>query len=139
MRSAIRKRSYGSVTIYSVDGAAVLEALQRLETALRQRQEVLAVVLFGSFQTGRFGVGSDVDLLLVLEDSPVPFLERIPMYLPDDFPVDIDVFPYTRAEIRAGHPLAKEALLTGQLRWIRAGLAISEFLEDTGNSRDAPL
>jgi len=55
MPSAIRKKSYGSVTIYSVDKELVTQALNGFVAACRQRPEVLAVVLFGSFAGNWFG------------------------------------------------------------------------------------
>jgi predicted nucleotidyltransferase len=119
MPSAIRKKSYGSVTIYSVNKEQVAQALERFTAACQQRPEVLAIVLFGSFSRGDFGVGSDVDILIILKDSPRPFLDRIPIYQPDRFPVDVDVFPYTWEEVRNGQPVAGEALATGQVLWQR--------------------
>lgn len=73
------------------------------------------VVLFGSLAKGMFSVGSDVDLLLILRESPLPFPDRIPAYLPDHAPVDVEVFPYTLDEIRQGQPLAQEALSYGRI------------------------
>ncbi len=122
MPSAIQRKSFGSVVVYSVDKVAVEEALARFVAACREREEILAVVLFGSFARGGFGVGSDVDLLLILRESPLPFLDRIPLYRPVDFPIDVDVFPYTLAELRAGQPLAEEALRTGRILWQREGV-----------------
>ena len=124
MPSAIRKKSCGSVTIYSIDKEQIARALEQFVAACRRRPEVLAVVLFGSFLGERFGVGSDVDILLVLADSPHPFLERLALYRPEQFPVDADVFPYTLAEIRAGQPLARTALATGRVLWQREGTVL---------------
>jgi predicted nucleotidyltransferase len=108
--AAIRRKSFGSVVVYSVDRVAVEEALDRFVTACREREEVLAVVLFGSFARGGFGVGSDVD-----------------------------VFPYTLAEIRAGQPLAEEALRTGRILWRREGVDEKMFssTEDPSTVHDA--
>ncbi|RMD59976.1 nucleotidyltransferase domain-containing protein [Candidatus Parcubacteria bacterium] len=125
MPSAIRKKSCGSVTVYSVDEEQVTEALNRFVADCRQRPEVLAVVLFGSFGKEHFGVGSDVDILLVLEDSLLPFLERWPLYQPEKFPVDVDVFPYTQAEVQAGQPVVREALASGRVLWQRKGATLS--------------
>ncbi len=124
MPSTIRKRSYGSVTIYSIDKTAIWQALHSWLDALRQRPEVLAVILFGSMASQRMGVGSDVDVLLVLSESDQPFLERTVTYKPRRFPVDIDVFPYTWQEIQAGQKLAQEALRTGQVLWVREGFQL---------------
>ena len=122
MPSVIQKRSYNSVTVYSIDEQAIWIALERFAGEAKQRLEVLAVVVFGSLVEGRLGVGSDVDVLLILAHSDRPFLDRLPLYSPDRFPVDIDVFPYTLAEVKAGHPVAREALTVGRVLWSRKPL-----------------
>jgi len=124
MLSAIQKRSYGSVTVYFIDENAVWDALKRLVDQLSERSEVLAVVLFGSLADGRLSVGSDVDLLLVLSHSQHSFLDRVFLYVPEGFPVDVDVFPYTLDEIRKGQPLARQALAKGRVLWHRAGFEL---------------
>lgn len=62
--------------------------------------------------------GSDVDMLMVLRDSPVSFLERIPQYLPTSVPGGVDLFPYTRAELKQmlaeGNPFVRRALQEGR-------------------------
>ena len=126
MPSAIRKQSYGSVTVYSIDKTVIWQALNRWTKELSQRPEVLAVVLFGSMASKRVGVGSDVDVLLILSQSDQPFLERTVIYKPHRFPVDIDVFPYTWQEIQAGQKLAQEALRTGQVLWVREGFELEQ-------------
>jgi len=42
-----------------------------------------------------------------LSEAHEPVRERIPRFLPDKFPVPLDVFPFTRDEMRArlGSPL----------------------------------
>ena len=61
--------------------------------------EIEEIRVFGSLVKGTAVPGSDVDLLIVLSASEVPFLDRISAYLPGAFPCGVDVFPYTRAEI----------------------------------------
>ena len=120
MPSAIQKKSYSSVTVYSIDEQAVWTALENFVKHLAGRPEVLAIVLFGSLAQGRLSVGSDVDVLLILAESERPFRERLSLYRPDHFPIDIDVFPYTLMEIKRGQPLAQEALAGGRLLWQKA-------------------
>jgi hypothetical protein len=105
------------VTVFSLDEEAVWDALDGWVREIRNRPEVLAVVLFGSFASGRACPGSDLDLLIVLQEDSRSFLDRIPDYAPEDLPIPADVFPYTRAEIEAGQPLAAEALRTGRVLW----------------------
>ncbi|MFO0983060.1 MAG: nucleotidyltransferase domain-containing protein [Planctomycetota bacterium] len=63
--------------------------------------EVLEVVVFGSFMKGTWVPGSDLDVFLILEQSNELPRDRIPRYLPERFPVSLDLFPFTRAEMRA--------------------------------------
>lgn len=77
-----------------------------------ERQCVEQVVLFGSMAEGRAIPGSDVDLLLILDESHKPSPERIEEWLSQihlGFP--IDVFPYTRAELNT--PFIQEVLRRG--------------------------
>lgn len=83
-----------------VDRFSVTHALEAFIQSLASKHpELERVVLFGSFAKGCAVPSSDVDLLLVLESSELPFLERIPAFLPTRFPVGVDVFPYTREEL----------------------------------------
>lgn len=127
MPSAIQKRSYASVTVYSVREDQIWQALERSVAQLSTRPEVLAVVLFGSLANGRLSVGSDVDLLVILSGSDDPFLERLHLYVPERFPTDVDVFPYTLDEIRKGQPLAHQALSQGRILWQRAGFELASI------------
>ena len=130
MRSAVRRRSFGSVTVFSLDEEVIQGSLAEWVTEIRKRPEVLAVVLFGSFASGRAVPGSDLDVLVVLREDPRLFLDRVADYMPDDVPFPVDVFPYTLAEIEAGQPLAAEALRTGKTLWARddCGLPVPRTL-----------
>lgn len=127
MPSATRQKSYNSVIVYSMDKSRIWAALEELVEDLGARSEVLAVILFGSLVRGDFGVGSDVDILILLDHSDQPFLERLPLYRPQRFPVDIDVFPYTLAEWHQGISLARQALQEGRTLWQRPGFSLPEL------------
>jgi predicted nucleotidyltransferase len=88
------------VKISYFDKEAVLQALGLFLGELREKHpEVEQVLLFGSFPRGECVPGSDIDLLLILRESAIPLLDRIPRYMPHSFPVGVDVFPYTRDEL----------------------------------------
>ena len=112
------EESSSSVTIRSADRDRVERALDDyLADLFGRHPEVTRVVWFGSWVTGIPAPGSDVDLCLVLdraEDSP---RHRIPRYLPDGFPVGIDLFPYTEEElalIQRDRPEWHRCLTTGK-------------------------
>lgn len=114
----LRNESSSTVAITYFDRAGVRQAAEALACELAARHpEVEEVILFGSVAWGTPVPGSDVDLMLVLSGSDRPFPHRIARYVPTNFPVGLDVFPYTRGEIarmRAdGNLLVLDALRRG--------------------------
>jgi predicted nucleotidyltransferase len=89
-----------------------------VRTLTARHPETEEVIVFGSLVRGTPVPGSDVDILLILSDSDRPFSQRIPVFLPTGFPVGVDVFPYTREEIKrmtkAGNPLILGAIRDGR-------------------------
>ncbi len=78
-----------------------VEALRRWAARLaRERPEVIRVGYFGSYARGDWGVGSDLDVLIVVEEAEEPFERRRARYLPDPLalPVPVDLWVYTEAE-----------------------------------------
>jgi uncharacterized protein len=114
----IQSVSSPSVKIIYLDREVVRENLKQAVTAMAHRRpEIERVLLFGSLATGRAVPGSDADLLMILTHSDLPFLSRIPRYIPEGCGIAVDVFPYTNAEIEAmqaaGNPFLKRALAEG--------------------------
>jgi predicted nucleotidyltransferase len=94
-------QSSGSVQITSVDRTALLRALEeRAEKLGQEHAEISEVLLFGSFARGDFTPESDVDILLIVEETGVPFLLRADPYRDvfSDLPLDAWPLVYTREE-----------------------------------------
>jgi hypothetical protein len=68
------------------------EDLTRAETG------VVAVGYFGSYARGDWGVGSDLDVVVIVEHSPEPSERRAAPWDATRLPVPADVLVYTRAE-----------------------------------------
>ena len=97
-----------SVEIKSVDAALVRRCADEYATRLlATRDDVEEVIVFGSFADQTYAPGSDLDVFIVLASADLPIRERIPAFLPDSFPVPVDAFPFTRAEMteRSDSPL----------------------------------
>jgi predicted nucleotidyltransferase len=90
-----------SVKVTWFDYTAVWAEVNRFaQELLQQFSEVEEVRVFGSLVRRECVPGSDVDLLVVLRESSLPFHHRISRYLPRrPMPVAVDVFPYTRREL----------------------------------------
>jgi len=77
---------------------------------------VKKVIWFGSWVRGIPTPASDVDICLILESMDQAPRDRIARYLPDGFPVGIDVFAYTEDELtkmKAERPQWYQAIASG--------------------------
>ena len=100
MRSPAPSGSSASLTVKSNNQAVVERAVRGWARDVRDRRpEVLRVIWFGSRVNGTPAPGSDVDVCVVLAHADKPFRDRIGDYLPYGFPVGVDLFPYTAAEL----------------------------------------
>lgn len=63
--------------------------------------EVLRVGYFGSYARGDWGVGSDLDVLVLVRRSATPFERRASQWPADELPVPADVLVYSTAEWEA--------------------------------------
>jgi len=109
------KKSSNFVRVVFADKKKVLRQLKDYARKLmRTRPEVEKVGYFGSYATDTFGPASDVDLLIILRESPKRFLDRVPDYIPEDLSVSCDCFPYTEKEIekmkQEGNPWLRHVL-----------------------------
>ncbi len=92
-------RSLNSVVLKWPDRDAVLAAARRWASRLcRDDRAVETVLCVGSYARGDWGVGSDVDLIVLIGESTESALQRRLRYEPTDLPVPSDVWVYTRAE-----------------------------------------
>jgi predicted nucleotidyltransferase len=74
---------------------AVLQWAERLGEA---RADLLRIGYFGSYARGDWGVGSDLDLVIIVESSEQPFERRAVEWDANELPVPADVLIYTQAE-----------------------------------------
>jgi predicted nucleotidyltransferase len=79
--------------------------------AARQRPEVTRIGYFGSYARGDWGVGSDLDVVIVVTGTPTPFIRRAAEWDLSALPVPADLLVYTDAEW--------QALLAQSPRWAR--------------------
>lgn len=102
-----------------LDRHEVLRALREMALDLpRAYPELESVILFGSLARGEGVPGSDADLLLILDNCELPWMERLMRYAVSPVAgVAVEVFPYTRTEIERmeaeGNWFIRQALREG--------------------------
>jgi predicted nucleotidyltransferase len=111
----MRRKSYSSSRRESINKERIIRKLSQLARELKGKDgNILKVVLFGSLADDTFTTRSDADILIILKESELPFVERIPQFLLhfSEGDVPVDVFPYTEEELE-NIPFAKRALEKG--------------------------
>ncbi|WP_324736175.1 nucleotidyltransferase domain-containing protein [Thermococcus sp. SY098] len=92
--------------------------IDKYTQTIKEKLNPKLIVLHGSIAKGTFGVGSDVDILVISDELPKNFNERLKLlYLLDETSAPMDIKGYTTKEfqkmILKGHPLALDALEEG--------------------------
>jgi predicted nucleotidyltransferase len=69
-----------------------------VEDQRRKKPELLRAGYFGSYAREDWGVGSDLDVILIVRDSHTPFLQRALEWDLLGLPVPVDLVVYMRDE-----------------------------------------
>ena len=92
-------RSLSSPVLKWPDSQMVDQAVRRwAEKVAQQQQDVVRIGYFGSYARGDWGVGSDLDLVIVVERSDQAFEKRAAEWDVAELPVPADVLIYTEEE-----------------------------------------
>ncbi len=92
-------RSLSTSVLRWPDAAAVDRAVRQwVQKVVAQRPEVIRIGYFGSYARGDWGVGSDLDLVVVVEHAEERFERRAVDWDATELPVPADVLIYTAQE-----------------------------------------
>jgi predicted nucleotidyltransferase len=92
-------RSLSSSVLKWPDAKAVDHAIRIwAEKIARKRKDILRIGYFGSYARGDWGVGSDLDVIILLESSEEPFERRGAKWDLTELPVPADWLIYTERE-----------------------------------------
>jgi len=108
-------RSLTSSVIKWPDARTVAAAVRRwARNIAADHPEVVRIGYFGSYARGNWGVGSDVDLIVIVSTAERPFGDRGRDWGTLDLPVPADVVVYTEEEWASmkarGRGIAAEAV-----------------------------
>jgi predicted nucleotidyltransferase len=105
----------------ALDRESVLAASREWARRHRERYpEILKIALFGSYVRGDYAPGSDLDVLIVVKESPEKrWFMRSAAFDDLDLPVPADLFVYTEAEYdRMSRDNGWFARLSTELLWL---------------------
>lgn len=87
----------------------------------QERDDVLRIGYFGSYASGDWGVGSDLDLVVVIEESAERFVGRAAQWDTTSLPVPADLLVYTDTEWRSIEASSRFGqVLATATRWVYA-------------------
>jgi predicted nucleotidyltransferase len=84
-----------------------------------KHSNILCIGYFGSYAKGNWGVGSDLDLIIIVENSEKPFINRAAEWDTTKLPVPADLLVYTKSEWQSllSHSLFYQNLIK-EIVWI---------------------
>ena len=82
------------------EGSEVREAARKWAIEVLRDPNVKRAGYFGSYAQGREGVGSDLDLVVVLESAELPFARRGLLFDTSSLPVPEDLLVYSDREFQ---------------------------------------
>jgi predicted nucleotidyltransferase len=114
-------RSLTSSVVTWPDVRTVDRALREwAQQTARLRPELLRVGYFGSYARGDWGVGSDVDVVLVVAAASTPAVRRAAQWDLTRLPVPADVLVFSeqewRAALESGRRFAR--VLRNEVTWV---------------------
>lgn len=116
-------KSLNSSVIKWPNKTQVMEAAKKWVTVQAElHPDLIQLGVFGSYATNTWGVGSDLDLLAVVDDFvvAVPFEQRGIAWRTEDLPIPAEIIVYTQSELKnrlaKQDKFAKEVI--EQVEWI---------------------
>lgn len=113
-------RSLNSAVLIWPDREVVLKAFQAWIRKYEHNPDIIRIGYYGSYARGDWGVGSDLDVLILIEDSQVRLYERSRAFDLTELPVPTDIIIYTLPEwdsmARAGQPFWRK--VSAEIIWV---------------------
>ena len=90
--------SAGPVLRWPSSDQVIEQATSWAARQCRRNPDLLAIGMFGSYGRGDAGVGSDLDLVLILQACALPIWERLRRWDTGSLPLACDLLVYSRQE-----------------------------------------
>jgi len=112
-------RSLNSSVLKWPDASAVDYALREwIGRVISTQPGVEAVGFFGSYARGDWGVGSDLDIVVLMDSVREPFEKRGTRLHGEDLPVPADILVYSLDEWNASERTGFMRHVRGEVKWL---------------------
>jgi predicted nucleotidyltransferase len=98
---------------------SVIQALRQwVENLVNVRGDIVQVGYFGSYARGDWGVGSDLDLVIIVDHIDEPFEMRPSRFDTLELPVPVDILIYTLEEWKLNYSQKFFQTLENDAVWV---------------------
>ncbi|MHA1859655.1 MAG: nucleotidyltransferase domain-containing protein [Candidatus Asgardarchaeia archaeon] len=117
----MQKRSSNSAGIryFKMDYEKVMRKIREYAERVFHEKQAKAVILIGSLARGDYTAFSDADVIIVSDDVPENFMDRLKEFMDPTFPIDLDPRVYTSEEFlkmaKDGRKIIGEVIKYGKL------------------------
>ncbi len=102
------------------------------EKVVKNRKDVVRIGYFGSYARGNWGVGSDLDILIIVKSSQKSFIYRASEWDVTDLPVHADLLVYTVDEWESLSQRGFHQNLEREIVWVYTSFLRNETESTSG-------
>lgn len=112
-------RSLTSPVLKWPEPQKVIQALKHwVEKIVKSQAGIVQIGYFGSFAKGNWGVGSDLDLVIIVDRTDKSFEMRSGLFDTLELPVPVDILVYTFEEWNLNHTNKFFQTLDNEAVWV---------------------
>ncbi|MHB8069998.1 MAG: nucleotidyltransferase domain-containing protein [Desulfobaccales bacterium] len=112
-------RSLTSPVLKWPEPKKIIQALKHwVEKLVKTRSDIVRIGYFGSYARGNWGVGSDLDLIIIVSHADIPFEMRPSQFDTLELLVPVDILIYTLEEWQMNHTKKFFQTLENEAVWV---------------------
>ncbi|KQC13555.1 MAG: hypothetical protein APR63_00385 [Desulfuromonas sp. SDB] len=112
-------RSLNSSVLNWPDHHQVIDEFKKWAEKYKQVSNIIKIGYFGSYATSSYGVGSDLDVIIILNESDIPFNRRSTRFDLTSISVPADLVIYTEKEWNMMKNSKFHQYIENNAKWIK--------------------
>ena len=101
------------------DQRQVIDEFKKWAGKYKQNSNIIKIGYFGSYPTSSYGVGSDLDVIIILKESEIPFNRRSTGFDLTSISVPADLVVYTEYEWYMMKNFKFHQYIENKAKWIK--------------------